>query len=159
MCFVLSFGNLVLLSCFKSLINMKNSHPRHTESHSEGKWNKPLEKEHTEAVARHCYSNNSFDLFGIILHGLALIAGHSLQHLNAILERASDNHLVRTPRLLLLLLIIAFAANVAVFARYTGDEKQQEKEVCRSQLFLSERVPWMSLQCAKKLLFGSQVHC
>lgn len=70
-------------------------------------------------MARHGYSHNSFDLFRIILHGLALIAGLSSQHLNTILERQNDNHLGRTPRLPLL--ITASVADVA-------EEKQQQQK-------------------------------
>lgn len=162
MCFVLSFGNLVLLSCLKSLINMKTSHPRPTEtsgaeSHSEGKWNNPLERS-TEAAARHRYSHNSSDLFWIILHGQALIAGHPLQHLNTILERQSDNHLVRIPRLLLTM-IIASVANVTALEGNMGGEKQREEEVSRSQSLHSQPLPSTSLQPHTEPLFGSQVYC
>ena len=104
-CFVLSFGNLVLPT---------PSEAHRGAPHAEGEW-----KEHTEAEARHRYSHNSSDLFGIIPHGLALIAGRSFQHLNTILERRSDNHLVRIARLRLL--IIASAADV----RYMGGEEKQ----------------------------------
>lgn len=159
MCFVLSFGNLVLLPCFKSLMNMKNTHPWYTEKlgierHSEGKWNNPLERGHTEAEARHRYSHNPFDLHGIILHGLALIAGHLFQHLNTILERRSDNHLVRIPWLRLLM-ITASVANVAVLVhwrRNTARERNEQVTVFSIRVILLN-----ACTACQELLFGSQV--
>lgn len=125
--------NFELLFCFKSLINMKNTHWQHSEefsiqSHSEGKWKKPLE------AARRRNSHNSFDLFTIILHGLALIAGRSFKHLNTILERQSDNHLVRIPRLLLtmmmmMMMIIASVVNVTAFLPSFGSCEKKSRRV------------------------------
>lgn len=96
-----------------------------TESRSESKWNKALER----STGRRWHVTQ---FIWLILHhptGAGFNCRALVQRSNTIVERQGDNHQVRIQRLLPMMMIMASVANLTVFARHRPEEKQQEKEL------------------------------